>query len=87
MDQPPQEQKRSGVDLMDLIMYPVQMVGMAVVIFLLKRFTPLPFWACVIIGIPLFFAVFLGSVYLFCEFIDRRGSGGDRPKRRRRMRR
>jgi hypothetical protein len=79
MDQPPQEQKQSGVDLMDLIMYPVQIVGMAIVIFLLKRFTPLPFWACMIIGIPSFFAFFWGALYLFFGRGDR-----SPPKRRRR---
>jgi len=83
MDQPPQEQKRAGVDLIDLIMYPVQIVGMAVVIILLKRFTPLPFWACMIIGIPLFFAVFWGALYLLFG----RGDSSPPKQRRRRMRR
>ena len=51
-----------GVDLWGVVMNVVQIAGMAVTIVLLKRFTPLPFWACILIGIPLFLVVFLGSL-------------------------
>lgn len=63
MKQKPQEQTKSGVDISDVVMYPLQIVGAIVFILLLKRFTPFPIWACAIIGMPLFFAVFWGSLY------------------------
>ena len=44
--------------LVDLFMYTVQILGMAVTILLLKRFTPLPFWVCCVLAVPLFFAVY-----------------------------
>jgi len=54
--------------MVDLFMYIVQVAGLAGTIVLLKRFTPLPLWACCILGIPLFIAVFWGLVW----FLGRR---------------
>jgi hypothetical protein len=53
-----------GSGIMDHVMTVVQIAGIAVTIVLLKRFTPLPFWACCLIGFPLFLGVFLGALYL-----------------------
>ena len=53
-----------GSDIMDLVMAVVHIVGIAVTIVCLKRLTPLPFWACCLIGFPLFLGVLWGTLYL-----------------------
>ena len=53
-----------GSGIMDHVMTVVQIVGIAATIVCLKRFTQLPFWACCLIGFPLFIAIFFGTVYL-----------------------
>lgn len=57
-------QWRWRVDLGDVIMNAIQIIGMAGTSVLLKRFTLLPFWVCLIIGIPLFWTLFMATVYL-----------------------
>jgi uncharacterized protein (DUF1810 family) len=52
------------VDFWDIVMNIIQMAGIAGTSILLKRFTPLPFWACFLIGFPLFLAVFLTLIYV-----------------------
>lgn len=42
----------------------IQMGGALVTVMALAGYTPLPLWACFLIGVPLFFAVFMGSIYL-----------------------
>jgi len=49
---------------MDLVMAVVHIVGIAVTIVGLKRLTPLPFWACCVIGFPLFLGVLWGTLFL-----------------------
>jgi hypothetical protein len=41
----------------------IQIIGMTVTVVVLKHFTPLPFWACCLIGFPLFIGLFLGTLY------------------------
>jgi hypothetical protein len=50
--------------IMDHLVTVVQVAGIAVTIVVLKRFTPLPFWACCLIGFPFFIAVLWGTLYL-----------------------
>ena len=70
------ERRRWRGDFWDIVMNVVQIVGMAGTMVLLKQFTSLPFWACFLIGIPLFFVVFLGSIYIL--FGRRHGGRGRR---------
>jgi len=53
-----------GSGIMDHAMTVIQIVGIAMTVFVLKHFTPLPFWACCLIGLPLFLVIFLGAFYL-----------------------
>src|SRR5258705_90135 len=62
-----QRHKSNGADgfiLVDLVMHVIQMAGMIITILLLRQVTPLPRSACLVIGLPLFFAVFWGSLWL-----------------------
>jgi uncharacterized protein (DUF1810 family) len=43
---------RWRVDFWDIVMNIIQMAGLGGTFMLLKGFTPLPYWACVLIGIP-----------------------------------
>ena len=52
--------KIRGCDIWSAVMNVIQITGSVATILLLKRFTPLPFWACFVIGFPMFIAVFLG---------------------------
>jgi hypothetical protein len=54
----------AGSGIMDHAMTAIQIIGMAATVIALKHFTPLPFWACFLIGLPLFLVIFLGSLYL-----------------------
>jgi hypothetical protein len=58
-----------GSGMMDHVMTVVLIAGIALTVVVLKKFTPLPFWACYLVGFPLFIGVFLGTVYL----LSRRG--------------
>ena len=49
---------------MSAVMAVVQIVGLAVTTVLLKRFTPLPFWACFLLAIPVFLLLFWGVLML-----------------------
>ena len=53
-----------GSDIMSLVMAVVHIAGIAVTIVILKRLTPLPFWACCLIGFPLFLGVLWSTLYL-----------------------
>jgi hypothetical protein len=55
----------AGTDLASAVMIGIQLVGMAVAAVLLKRFTPLPFWACFVLALPLCLLVFWGFLCLF----------------------
>ncbi len=52
------------VDIMSVVMTAIQIAGMAVTVVLLKRFTPLPFWGCCLLGFPMFWALFMGAVWM-----------------------
>jgi hypothetical protein len=65
--------RRWRVDFWDIVMNIVQGAGVLGTSILLKRFTPLPFWACILIGFPLFIVVFLGSLYVLFGRRYRRG--------------
>lgn len=66
---PGKRQRLAGSSgIMDHVMTVVQIVGMAAIIFALKHFTSLPFGTCVLIGCPLFFAIFLGLGYLMMRW-------------------
>jgi hypothetical protein len=56
-----------GSGIMDHAMTLIQIVGIAVTVVVLKRFTPLPFWACCLVGLPLFLVIFLSSIYLLAR--------------------
>jgi hypothetical protein len=53
-----------GLDIMSAVMTVIQIAGMAVTAVVLKRLTPLPFWACCVLGFPLFWAVFMGVIWI-----------------------
>lgn len=53
-----------GFDIMTVVMTAIQIAGMAVTALLLKRFTPLPFWACCVLGFPFFWAVFMWVIWI-----------------------
>jgi len=53
-----------GFDIMSAVMTAVQIAGLAVTTVVLNRFTPLPFWACCVLGFPLFWAVFIGVIWV-----------------------
>jgi hypothetical protein len=55
---------------MSVVMTVVQIVGLAVTTVVLKRFTPLPFWVCFVLAIPLFLLLFWGVLML----LSRRGN-------------
>ena len=61
---PIQRKLAGGSGLMDHVMTVVNMVGMAATVFGLWLLTPLPYWACCLIGIPLFLGVLWGTLYL-----------------------
>lgn len=57
--------KTSGrIDVMSLVMTVIQILGFAFTALALKRFTPMPFWACFVLGIPSFLFLFWGSLLL-----------------------
>jgi hypothetical protein len=53
-----------GFNIMGAAMAAIQIAGMAVTAVLLKRLTPLPFWACCVLGFPFFWAVFMGAIWI-----------------------
>ncbi|MPN22190.1 hypothetical protein SDC9_169573 [bioreactor metagenome] len=53
-----------GFDIMSAVMTAIQIAGMAVTTAVLKRFTPLPLWACCVLGFPLFWAVFMSVIWV-----------------------
>jgi hypothetical protein len=53
-----------GSGIMDYAMTIIQILGLTVTVVVLKHLTTLPFWACCLIGFPLFIVIFLGSLYL-----------------------
>ncbi len=55
------------VDFFGVIMNVVQVIGMTLSVILLKHFTLLPLWACLLIGIPLFLFVFFVMVAWACR--------------------
>ena len=66
----PKTQQRScaaGTDIMSVVMTGVQILGLAVTAVALKRFTPLPFWACFVLAIPLFLLLFWGVLILISK--------------------
>lgn len=60
--------KRKEWDLTDVIMVPLQIVGICVTMMLLHHFTSLPWWAGgllgVLLGMPLSCIAFMLSLYL-----------------------
>jgi hypothetical protein len=52
-----------GSGIIDHAMTAIQIVGMAITVIALKHFTPLPFWACCLIGLPLSIGLFLGTLH------------------------
>lgn len=52
------------VDFWDVVMNIVQIAGLAGTAILLKHVTPLPFWACLVVAIPSFFAFFWGTLWV-----------------------
>ena len=59
---------------MSVVMTLIQIAGLAMTTVFLKRFTPLPFWACFVLAIPLFLLLFWGVLMLF----SRSGKSGKR---------
>ena len=75
---PPQSLRR-GATLVDILMTISGIVGCIAVTILLKEMTPLPFWACFVIGFPtglivgwLGGAAFMMSLGRAMEFFGRR---------------
>ena len=59
------DQRQHGFTLINVVMGGlVPIAGIAITIILLKKFTPLPFWACAVLSVPAFMALFLGGLYL-----------------------
>jgi hypothetical protein len=66
----PKTQQRSctgGTDIMSVVMTVVQILGWAVTAVALKQFTPLPFWACFVLAIPLFLFLLWGALMLLSK--------------------
>jgi hypothetical protein len=51
-------------DIMSVVMTVAQILGLAIIAVLLKRFTPLPLWAAFVLAFPLFFGAFWGLLWL-----------------------
>ncbi len=52
-----------GIDLFDIIMPAVQIIGCIITSLCLIRFTDLPRWAAITLGIPLFVVSFWGILW------------------------
>jgi hypothetical protein len=69
-----------GSGIMDHVMTVIVIVGMAVAAVVLKRFTPLPFWACCLIGFPSFIVVLFCAVFLLSRWLKCKVPGTLSPK-------
>lgn len=53
-----------GTDLFDIIMPAVQIIGWTTTSLCLIRFTDLPRWAAIVLGLPLFIVSFWGVLWV-----------------------
>jgi len=65
MSSPEHIQKaKRGIDVVSFVMVPVQVLGIGVTAVCLRKFTPLPTWAALVLAFPVFLAPFWGGLWL-----------------------